>query len=228
MSDFVTRMGAVPQGAQAANNYACQGWQLILDEYRSLEHPSREVQEQLVARAKEALLVLDNAAMMCSDDWAQALLIYENCNEIIRSAERTSYYEQDKEDPEKWRSRSLPISTKFELPGQKDSWKQKAQGFRDMIESAYLSSHTDEVEERSRLDAEAARLEAQLDELKDEKRSKGFFNFAAKREVKDRMRPVKDELASVRGEISALERKISDYVEGQLSALEGSFVRLKF
>ena len=228
MSDFVTRMGSVPDGAQDANNYACQGWQLIMDEYRSLEHPSKEQQEALAARARECLTVLDGAGMLASEEWAQALLIYENCKQVVRSVKDSYYYEQDEEDPEKWHRRSLPLSVKFELPGQAESWDGKARRFRDMIEAAYLSCHTDEVEERSRLDAEVSRLEAQLDELKAEKRSKGFFNFSEKREVKERMRPVKDELASVRSEISSLERRLSDYVEGQLDALAASHIRLKF
>ncbi len=213
-------------GAREANNYACRAWQMILDEYQSLEHPSDQQQRDLVARAKECLTILDDAAMLDPNNDLLGLLIYDNCSELVRSVRDTSHYEQ-REDGS-WLRKSLDFSVKVELPGQRESFSNRATAHRKVIEQQYLDAHPDEVLQRERLAAQAEEINGRLSELKGEKKSQGLFNFAGKREVKDRMRPVEDELREVRGQISSLDGKVDDYVEQRLRELGHDHIRLDF
>ena len=79
-----------------------------------------------------------------------------------------------------------------------------------------------------KLVAQAEEINGRLNELKNEKKSHGFFDFSGKREVKDRMKPVEDELRGVRGQISDLDRKVDKYVDQCLRELGQDHIRLDF
>lgn len=213
-------------GAREVNNYICQGFQMLLDEYEQLEHPSKAQQEQLVARAKECLVILDNAALLDPSDCVQNALIYTNCVAIVDAVEDTHYYEKG-EDGE-WESERLPFGTKLTIPGQKDSWDEKLAAQRAIITDAYVRAHPDDQKLREQLQYQIGDLEAQLAELKDEKRSKGFFNFSEKREVKDRMKPLKDERKRLEAQVREIDRAAERHADAQIEALASSFVLLDF
>lgn len=221
-SEFNQAYGMNLQGAQAINNYACQGWRMALGDYKKLEHPSKSRQDKLGEQATQALLLLDNAARLEPQNHLQNIVILSNCQEIASQAHSTSYYEKD--DEGKWRSHSFRLNVK--LPGQSESWNDMIRFHSAFIEQIYREGHLDEVEERAALVARKDELDAQLDALKDEKRSKGFFNFSEKREVKERMKPYKEELSQVLGQIGDLDEKVDDYVEKRLKELETGFIRL--
>ena len=214
------------QGAQGVNNYACRAWQLFLEEYEKLEHPSESRQEELAGRARECLALLDAAAKLDPNAHEQNLLIYQNCLEIIRGAKQTDYYEK-KEDGT-YSRRSMPLSVKFELPGEKSSLEDKRDYHKQFLEQEFLTANPNVVTAQLQLNQQAEQLNDVLADLKDEKKSKGFFNFKEKREVKDRMEPYKDQLSEVRRQQRALEQQISDYVESKLQVLEATFTRLDF
>ena len=218
---------AANQGTRGINNYICLGWQLLLREYQALEHPTKEQQRELADRATECLLILDNSTWSEPDDHVLSLLVYRNCDEIIDSVKNTRYYEQDAEG--KWSSHSLPYDVKFTLPGQSESWEDKAAYHRGFLEKEYVSLYPEQWAQRGNLQRQAEDLQADLGDLKDEKRSKGFFNFAEKREVKDRMKPFKEELAQVRSQIRAIDDQVDAFVEDKLKALAANgATRLKF
>lgn len=222
-SDFSQAVAGGLQGAQAVNNYACQGWQLLLDEYKRLDHPSKARQDELGARAREILLLLDNAARLEPENHVQDLLIFENCEEIVSAAHWTDYYDKDSEG--KWRRHSFGLDVK--LPGQSNSWDELIKFHRSFVEQRYLEGHPDEQAERDALVAQREEIEGRLAELKSEKRGKGLFNFAEKREVKDRMKPVQQELSQVNKQISDLDDNVDAYVEKRLKELESGYIRLK-
>ena len=78
------------------------------------------------------------------------------------------------------------------------------------------------------LQAQAAKIQEELDALKDEKKSKGFFNFAEKGEVKERMKPFKEELAQVNKQIGQVNGRVDDYIKERLAELGTSFTQLRF
>lgn len=214
------------QDVRGVNNYVCQTWQLAIEDYKKLEHPTTEQLDQLVERAKESLMVLDNAAMEEPDKYVQNTLIYNNCIAICNSVEKLNCYEQ--KDGE-WKRVSFPVrSSDLKISGQKDSWEDKRSIHEVKIEQEYLGVHENEVAQMEELKALAAKIQAELDELKAEKKSKGFFNFAEKGEVKERMKPVKEELANVNAQIRSLENKVDDYVKERIKELGTSFTILKF
>lgn len=213
-------------GAKETNNYACRAWQMLLEDYKRLDHPSDSQQKLLVSRAQECLTLLDDAAMLEPDNHVLGLLIYENCKEIVSSAKGTRHYEQDAEG--NWKSKSLDFSVKVGIPGQRESFDSKATAHRKFIEQAYLDAHPEEVLQREELVAQMDEINGRLNELKDEKRGHGFFDFSGKREVKDRMKPVEEELRQVRGKISELDGRVDKYVAQCLRELGQSHVRLDF
>ncbi len=221
-ADFSQVIGGGLQGPQAINNYACQGWQLLLDEYGRLEHPSKQRQAELGERAREVLALLDNAARLEPENHVQDLLILENCKEVASSAHQTKYYDQD--DEGKWRSHSFGLTVN--LPGQSSSWDEMIKFHRSFLEQRYRDGHPGEVSEREALVAQREEIEGRLAQLKDEKRSKGLFNFSEKREVKDRMKPLQAELAEVNRQISALDANVSNYVKARVKELESGYIRL--
>lgn len=221
--DFSQVVAGGLQGAQAVNNYACQGWQMLLDEYKRLDHPSKTRQDELGARAREILILLDNASRLEPENHAQNLLILENCEEVVSQAHWTDYYDKDSEG--KWRRHAFALDVK--IPGQSSSWSEMAKFHRSFLEQRYRDGHPDEQAERESLVVQREEIEGRLAELKSEKRGKGLFNFAEKREVKDRMKPVQEELSQVNWQISTLDDKVDDYVEKRLKELESGYIRLK-
>lgn len=213
-------------GAKETNNYVCRAWQMLMADYKALDHPSESQQKVLVARAQECLTLLDDAAMLDPNNHVLALLIYENCDEIVDSVRGTYHWVKDSEG--EWKRKSLDHSIRVEVPGQRESFDNKADARRKIIEQTYLDAHPDEVLQREKLVAQAAEINGRLDALKSEKRSHGFFDFSGKREVKDRMKPVEDELREVRGKISALDAKVDKYVEQCLRDLGQTHIRLDF
>lgn len=213
-------------GAKEANNYACRAWQMLLAEYKKLEHPTEAQQKLLVTHAQECLTILDDAARTDPNNDLLSLLIYENCKEIASSAKGTYHYVQDSEG--NWKRKSLDFSVKVEIPGQRESFDSLISAHRKVIEQRYLDAHPDEVLQRERLVAQTEEINSRLNELKSEKKSHGFFDFSGKREVKDRMKPVEQELRDVRGQISDLDRKVDKYVDQCLRELGQDHIRLDF
>ena len=218
------------------NNYACQAFQLLMNEYEAEEHPSEYRQSQLVAKAKECLVLLDNAAMADPDNHLQDLLIYENCDEIVDAVRDTVYWSQDAED--NWEKTYHAVSARqMEIPGQKDSWSEKATYHRDFVEVEWLNTHEDEVSKRRGLSEEIDRAQAEIDALKQEKKSLGFvanipligklLNSDAK-DLIERMKPYKQQISELNGQIATIDRAKDAYVEDQLRSLSASMTRLDF
>ncbi|MBQ9067828.1 MAG: hypothetical protein IJ131_02045 [Eggerthellaceae bacterium] len=227
LAEVVQASAAPPiQDVRSLNNAIATGWQSIVDGYKKLEHPTKADLDKVVDQAKQCLVAFDNAAMIEPDKYVQNTLMYENCIEIASSAERLDCYELVEGE---WKRMPFPVrSSDLKIPGQKDSWDSKRDAHAVHIREEYTGSHPEEVAQRQELCAQEASIQAELDELKDEKKSKGFFNFSEKREVKERMAPVKERLADVQKQIRALDRNIEAYVEERLDELAKSFVRLDF
>lgn len=213
-------------GARGVNNYVCQAWQLTVEEYKSAEHPNKERFDALIARAKECLVLLNSAAIAEPNNYVQNMIIYGNCVEIEKSAKDAKYWTQAEDGS--WKGDGLGPFEKVEIAGQNDSWGEKRRAQLSALEQIYFSAHQDQVALKQQLKEEAAGIQAQLDELKDEKRSKGFFNFKEKGEVKERMRPVKDQLAQVNREINEIDNAAENYAEQQVEAAANAYVILDF
>ena len=214
-------------GARSVNNYVCRGWQLLIDEYKKLENPDKARLEKLADRAKECLLLLDNAAMLEPDDHAQNLLIYDNCLELIESVKDQYYYEADSEGKMRRRSYPHPFD-KFEVAGQRESWSEKREYHEQFLINDWNAVNYDLIERIDQLQQQAAGIRAQLDVLEQERKSKGFFNFAEKREVKDRMAPYEEELSQINSQIRSIERERENAIEGILRELGSGYTRMKF
>ena len=221
-ADFSPAIAGGLQGAQAVNNYACQGWRLLLDGYKRIEHPSKQQQDELGKRAREVLVLLDNAARIDPENHLQNLLILDNCKAIASQAHQTDYFDKDSEG--KWHRHSFALDVK--MPGQSASWDELIKFHKSFLQERYRNNHPEEVNERAALVAQRETLETQLAELKDEKRSKGFFNFSEKREVKDRMKPFQQELALVNRQITALDNKVETYIKERVAELGSGYIKL--
>lgn len=213
-------------GPRGVNNYVCQAWQLMIEEYNAIEHPDKQQLDALVSRAKECLMLLNSAAMIDPADNVQCLVVYGNCAEIEESVKEAKYWEQAEDGS--WKSKQLGAFDKVEIAGQSESWSAKRDAYHTALEQIYFSAHQEEVAQKQQLKEEADGIQAQLDELKDEKRSKGFFNFKEKGEVKERMKPVKEQLAQINREIYAIDSAARKYADGQLSAAANAYVILDF
>ncbi len=213
-------------GARETNNYACRAWQMLLSEYKGVDHPGETRQKLLISRARECLTLLDDAAMLEPNNHVLCLLIYENCKEIVSSAKGTSHYVKD--DEGNWKRKSLDYSVKVGIPGQTESFDKKIDEHRKILEQQYLDAHPDEVLQRERLVAQMEEINGRLDVLKNEKKSHGFFDFSGKREVKDRMKPIEDELRGVRSQISDLDHKVDKYVDQLVRDLGKTHILLDF
>ena len=218
------------------NNYACQAFQLLMSEYKAESHPSEAKQKELVARAKECLILLDNAAMSEPDNHLQDLLIYENCSEIVDAVRATSYWTQDAEGGWEQTYRNVTPS-QLEIPGQKDSWEKKATYHRDFVETEWLNTHESEVAERRELKEQAAGVQGEIDALKQEKKGLGFvanipllgglLNSDAK-DINERMKPYKEQLAGINSQINEIDRAKAAYVDDQLRTAGAALTRLDF
>lgn len=211
------------QGPLSVNNYAVRAWELFLEEYKAIDHPDAARQEELAGRARECLTLLDKAGLFDHSAHEQDLLIYKNCLEIIRSAKDTSHYEEKEEG--KFTRRSMPISVKFDIPAMTDTWEHKRDFHLGFLTQEFLDANPEIVARQQELAQREAELDAILDELKDEKKSKGFFNFSAKHEVKERMAPYRDELGQIHNEQSGYEKQARDYAENKLRTVCSQYAR---
>lgn len=213
-------------GPRGVNNYVCQAWQLIIEEYNSAEHPDKQQHDNLTGRAKECLMLLNSAALIEPANNVQNLVIFENCMEIEESVREAKFWEQAEDGT--WKSDTIGFFDKIEIAGQDESWETKRDRYRDAIAQIYIAAHPDDAARKKELQEQAETIQAQLNELKDEKRSKGFFNFKEKGEVKERMKPVKDELSAVNREINEIDRAAQDFVDQQLEDAGSAYVCLDF
>ncbi len=213
-------------GPRGVNNYVCQAWQLIIEEYNSDEHPNKEQHDHLTARAKECLMLLNSAALIEPANNVQNLVIFENCMEIEESVREAKFWEQAEDGS--WKSKTIGAFDKVEIAGQDESWEKKRDTYRNAIAQIYVAAHPDDAARKTELKEQAEGIQAQLDELKDEKRSKGFFNFKEKGEVKERMKPVKEELAAINREIYEIDRAAQNFVDQQLKDAASAYVCLDF
>ena len=224
--DFKPASASTANDARSINNYIAQGWQMTVDAFKKIEHPTKEQLDDVVAKAKDSLIALDNAAMLEPEKYVQNALIYNNCKAIEECVLDLDCYE--KKDGE-WKRVSFPVKrSDVAIPGQKDSWTDKCDAHQQQIEHEYWGMHETEVALRAELEEQASKIRAQLDELKAEKRSKGFFNFTEKGEVKERMRPVKEQLKDVTEQIRTIERAAETYVRERIEELGTSFTILSF
>ena len=208
---------SAPQTPAEINNIVCDSWKKAVSEYKAIEHPTQEQHQVMVDRAKECLGALDAAALSQPDAVVQAAVIYTNCKEICSSARGLKYHVQNEKG--EWDKKGLGAFDKMELPGQSASWDAKYQEQHDYLVADYLRQNPELLERRTQLSAQEAQLEEQLGELKDEKRGKGFFNFDAKREVKERMEPVKQELGQVRSQLREIENASDKHVRQLIEAM---------
>ena len=213
-------------GPRGVNNYVCQAWQLIIEEYNSNEHPDKQQHDLLTGRAKECLMLLNSAALIEPANNVQNLIIFDNCLEIEESVRKAHFWEQAEDGS--WKSKTIGAFDKIEIAGQDESWEDKRDRYRDAIAQIYIAAHPDDAARKKELQEQAENIQAQLGELKDEKRSKGFFNFKEKGEVKERMKPVKEELAAVNREINEIDRAAENFVDQQLKDAGSAYVCLDF
>ncbi len=218
-----TAIDVSKQGPLSVNNYAVRAWELFLEEYKAIEHPDAARQEELAQRARECLTLLDNAGLFDHSAHDQDLLIYKNCLELIRSAKDTDYYEEKEEG--KFTRRSMPLAIKFEIPAMTDTWEHKRDFHQGFLNQEFLDAHPEIVTRQQELAQRESELNGILDELKDEKRSKGFFNFSAKHEVKERMAPYKEELGQINREQNDYEKQMRDYAENKLRSVCAQYAR---
>lgn len=209
-----------------ANNYICQGFQQIIADYEKLPHPTENALRPVTEKAKACLAALNNAAMIDPNDHVAGILIYENCNQIVSAMTNAKVHEK-REDGSYRTSRPL-MQNDLKIPGERDSWKSKAAYHRQFLIDEYKASHPLDAEQVAELKEEKAQIEAELSVLKEEKKSKGFFNFSEKGEVKQRMRPYEAKLSELNSKIYAIERGADLYIEDCLKTLAASFTRLDF
>ena len=199
---------------------------MVIDEYKKQEHPTIDDLDKVVVRAKECLMALEKAALAEPEKYVQNALIYGNCIELVNSVERLDCYEQKEGN---WKRVFSPLKYgALKLPGQNESWEDKQKVATAAIEDEYINAHPEEVEQRAELCKQADEIQQDIDVLKAEKKSKGFFNFSEKREVNERLNPVKDHLSEVKAKIRALDNNIERYVTERIGDLETSFIRLNF
>ena len=210
-------------GPLNVNNYACRAWELFLAEYKAIEHPTAERQQELADRARECLTLLGAAGLYDSNAHEQDLLIYKNCLEIIESAKDTYYYEEKEEG--KFSRRSMPLSTKFDIPAMTDSWEGKRNYHQDFLSQEFFDANPQIVARQQELAQREAELDETLGDLKDEKKAQGFFNFSGKREVKERMAPYREELGQINREQDGYEKQARDYAEDKLRTMCSQFTR---
>ena len=215
---------AAHSDAREINNFVCAGWEAEFDAYKNAEHPTKEQQDQLVAVTKDCLAALNAAACLDGTNHVLGVLIYKNCDAMIDAVKDTDYYEEQEDGS--FKRNSLPFGTDFKIAGMTRSWDDKLEAHQNVLEQAYLDAHPEDASERAALAAQVAQLEEELGELKDAKKSKGFFNFSAKREVKERMAPGKEELSGLRSQINAIDRRAADAVAAQVAQLASLYTRI--
>ena len=213
---------------RAINNYICQGFQQLIAEYEKLPHPTENALRPVTEKAKACLAALNNAAMIDPDDHVADILIFENCEEIVDAMRHAKVHEKREDGSYRTSTPLFTNSRELSVPGEKDSWSTKARYHRQFLIEEYKAAHPLDNEQIAELQEEKAQLEAELAVLKEEKKSKGFFNFSEKGEVKERMRPYEAKLSEVNSRIYAIEHGADTYIEDCLKSLSASFTRLHF
>ena len=222
--------------AAQINNFVCQNFQRLMSDYKAIQHPSEQRQQQLVREAKECLIALDNAAMADPDNHLQDLLIYLNCDEIVDAVCGTTHWTQDSEGS--WEQVHFAVKSRdLEIPGQKDSWEKKATYHRDFVETGWLDTHESEMARRRALVEQAEQVQAEIDALKQQKKGLGFvanipligglINSEAK-DLNERMKPFKEQLADINSQISEIDAMKKAFVDDRLRTLSASMTRLDF
>lgn len=235
-ADFDPKLIAALADSSLVNNYVCQGFSAYMDEYAKIEHPSEKDLDAMVVHAKDCLSYLQAAALKDPSDHLANLLIYKNCEEIVRATCDLPYWEKDEEG--EWKKRSFGASrSDLKIAGQKDSWADLARDHQDYVEMAWVEANEDKMAERRELAEKAEGVRARLDELKEEKKSlgiganipilSGLFNSDTQ-EMNERMKPVREELKGIESQIAAIDREKSKWLEEQLDELGKSFIRLDF
>ena len=205
-----------------ANNAICRAWQDVYAHYKGMNHPGEPEQRQLADRAREAIAALETLAMAMPDSHLECVLLYENCDEITDAVNGSYHYEKDP-DRDHWSTKFMPMNARLE-----DNWDNKAEYHKDFLREDYYKLHPEQSAVLSELEGRAAEISAELGDLKDEKRSHGFFDFSGKKEVKERMKPVKEELANVQGQMNAIRRDADGYIKERLRDIGSSWARLDY
>ena len=219
---------SIAMGSRAINNYICQGFQQLIAEYEKLPHPTENALRPVTEKAKACLAALNNAAMIDPDDHVADILIFENCEEIVDAMRHAKVHEKREDGSYRTSTPLFTNSRELSVPGEKDSWSTKARYHRQFLIEEYKAAHPLDNEQIAELQEEKAQLEAELAVLKEEKKSKGFFNFSEKGEVKERMRPYEAKLSEVNSKIYAINHGADIYIEECLKSLSASFTRLSF
>ena len=194
----------------------------------AMGHPTENALRPVTEKAKACLAALNNAAMIDPDDHVADILIFENCEEIVDAMRHAKVHEKREDGSYRTSTPLFTNSRELSVPGEKDSWSTKARYHRQFLIEEYKAAHPLDGEQIAVLQEEKAQLEAELAVLKEEKKSKGFFNFSEKGEVKERMRPYEAKLSEVNSRIYAIEHGADTYIEDCLKSLSASFTRLHF
>ena len=199
------------------NNRVCMQARRLIDDYRRIDHPTKARQQALGRQMAEQLSLLEQASTMAPDNPMINIIILENADRLMDMATRTQYYEKNSEG--KWQSHSFGLR-ESDIRGSAtvDSYEKMAKYYRNNLVSQWLQFNPQAEQQRAALEQQKAGLNAQLDELKAEKKGKGFFNFAEKGEVKSRMKPLQNQVAEINKQISAIEHQADRWIEEQLNA----------
>ena len=215
-------------GSREINNYICQGFQQILADYNKLPHPTENALRPVTEKARACLAALNNAAMIDPNDHVADIMIFNNCEEIVDAMRHAKVHEKREDGSYRTSTPLFTNSRELALPGEKDSWSAKAAYHKQFLIDEYRAAHPLDAEQIAELEQEKAQVVAELDVLKAEKKSKGFFNFSEKGEVKERMRPYEAKLSELNSRISAIRNGAENYIEDCLKSLSASFTRLSF
>lgn len=218
------------------NNYACEAFRALDEQYRNMEHPSEEDRSNYVNICKEILSLLQTAVAKGPDEHLQNYLIYRNVDELVERAEDVSYWKRD-EDGE-WKEESFGVfESSFELPHQKKSWEKLAAEEKLFLDEIWNGDNPDRLAERDRLSAEAQTVREQLDALKAQKRELGIganipllsnlINEDA-REMNEKIKPVKKQLSALESQIGDIDDERDSWIDEQVDTLVPAFVKLDY
>ena len=204
-----------------ANNAVCQIMGELSDEYRKIQYPAQADLQMVADVAGSCLGALDHAAHLEPDAHARNILLLGNCKEIMDWMQRQSYYvERDGERKHEHFTTFGDIKMPYDdgtsgsqADWRKVEWGKRAEGDREFLRSEYRDMHPDILQRLGELEAQISVAESELDDLKAEKKGKGFFNFSEKKEVKGRMEPVKERLAELRGQVSEIDKMMDNYID---------------
>lgn len=247
-ASVVTGMTAVSRsvlaslvGPREINNEACRMMGETSQLYRREKHPGEQHMRAAADDAAACLAALDRAASVDLDAHAQNILIFENCRAIKGWLDGCWYYKPGKDGEDVRTSFRSAGKSAFPMPIDRSAasslaalrdwhdvdWGARSQADREFLRNEYLNAHPENMQRRDELEGQVALAEAELGELKSEKKGKGFFNFSEKREVKERMEPVKEHLGSLRAQIREIDQMADNYVEALVDEVAASgFARI--